>query len=66
MSQIYIMHPQICFLITFGIENPSVGLEVQMLQTCFGIYIVLALFTFLFFWGTLAKVRQYDEENEGE
>jgi hypothetical protein len=36
-----------------------------MLQTCFGIYIVLALFTFLFFWGTLVKVQQYDGENEG-
>jgi hypothetical protein len=36
-----------------------------MLQTCFGIYIVLALFTFLFFWGTIVKTHQYDEENEG-
>jgi len=33
-----------------------------MLQTCFGIYIVLAMFTFLIFWGTLAKARRYDEE----
>jgi hypothetical protein len=36
-----------------------------MLQTCFGIYIVLALFTFLLFWGTIVKAQQFDETNEG-
>jgi hypothetical protein len=36
-----------------------------MLQTCFGIYVVLALFTFLLFWGTMVKIHRYDEENEG-
>ncbi len=33
-----------------------------MLQICFGIYIVLGMFTFLIFWGTLAKARRHDEE----
>jgi len=33
-----------------------------MLQTCFGIYIVLALFTFLFVWGAIVKAKRYDEE----
>ena len=36
-----------------------------MLQTCFGIYIVLALFTFLIIWGTIIKIKRYDGENEG-
>ena len=36
-----------------------------MLQTCFGIYIVLALFTFLFIWGTIVKTKRYDGENKG-
>jgi hypothetical protein len=40
-------------------------MEARMLQTCFGIYIVLALFTFLLFWGTIVKAHPYDEENEG-
>jgi len=33
-----------------------------MLQTCFGIYIVLALLTFLGFWGTLVEAQQSNEE----
>jgi hypothetical protein len=33
-----------------------------MLQTCFGIYIVLALFAFLFVWGAIVKTTSYDEE----
>lgn len=33
-----------------------------MLQTCFGIYIVLALFTFLFVWGAIVKTNRHDEE----
>ena len=33
-----------------------------MLQTCFGIYIVLALFTFLVFWGTFIEAQQRNEE----
>ena len=37
-----------------------------MLQTCFGVYLVLALFTFLIFLGTIVKIHQYDEENEGK
>lgn len=34
-----------------------------MLQICFGIYLVLGMFTFLFFWSILAKTRPSDEEN---
>jgi hypothetical protein len=33
-----------------------------MLHICFGIYIVISMFTFLFFWGILAKARRTDEE----
>jgi len=33
-----------------------------MLQTCFGIYIVLALFTFLVFLGTFIEAQQLNEE----
>ena len=33
-----------------------------MLQICFGIYIVISMFTFLFFWGILAKARRSHEE----
>lgn len=33
-----------------------------MLQICFGIYIVLGMFTFLFFWSVLAKARRSHEE----
>lgn len=34
-----------------------------MLQTCFGIYILIALFTFLIFWGTFLDARHsHDEE----
>jgi len=36
--------------------------EVQMLQTCFGIYIVVGMFTFLFFWSILARTQRSDEE----
>ena len=36
-----------------------------MLHTCFGIYVVFALFTFLLFWGTIVKTHPQDEENEG-
>ena len=39
-------------------------LEVQMLQTCFGIYAVMALFTFLIFWGTLFRVQQNEEDTQ--
>jgi nitrogen fixation-related uncharacterized protein len=35
-----------------------------MLQICFGIYAILALLAFLFFWGTVVKAQQYDEQNE--
>lgn len=34
----------------------------KMLQFCFGIYIVLGMFTFLFFWSILAKARRSNEE----
>jgi hypothetical protein len=33
-----------------------------MLQICFGIYIVISMFAFLFFWGILARTRRSDEE----
>ena len=33
-----------------------------MLQTCFGIYIVIALFTLLIFIGTFIEAQQNDEE----
>ena len=33
-----------------------------MLQICFGIYVVLGMFIFLFFWSILAKARRSDEE----
>jgi len=33
-----------------------------MLQICFGIYVVLGMFTFLFLWSILAKARRSDEE----
>jgi hypothetical protein len=36
-----------------------------MLQTCFGIYAVLAVFTFLIFWGTFVRIYRHDEEHEG-
>lgn len=32
-----------------------------MFQVCFGSYIVLSLFTFLFIWGALAKARRLEE-----
>ena len=35
-----------------------------MLQTCFSVYLVLALFTALIFWGTMVKIHRYDEANE--
>jgi hypothetical protein len=31
-----------------------------MLQTCFGVYLILALFTFLIFWGTFIEAQQRD------
>ena len=37
-----------------------------MLQTCFGIYIVIALLTFLVFWGTLVETQQHNEETKEE
>ena len=33
-----------------------------MLQICFGIDVVLGMFTFLFLWSILAKARRSDEE----
>lgn len=33
-----------------------------MLQACFGIYIVIALFTLLIFIGTFMDAHQHDEE----
>ena len=36
-----------------------------MLQTCFGIYIVLALLTFLFFWDSFVEAGRHDEEKKG-
>lgn len=37
-----------------------------MLQTCFGVYFVLALFTFLIFWGTFMEAQQHDgDQQEG-
>lgn len=33
-----------------------------MLQTCFGVYIVIALLTFLIFWGTFMEAHQRNEE----
>ena len=33
-----------------------------MLQTCFGIYVVLGMFTFLFLWSILAKAQRSDDE----
>lgn len=33
-----------------------------MLQTYFGIYIVIALFTFLIFWGTFMEAHQRNED----
>ena len=33
-----------------------------MLQTCFGIYIIVALFTFLIFWGTFIEAHYRNEE----
>jgi len=33
-----------------------------MLQICFGIYAVLGMFTFLFFWSILAKAQRSEEE----
>lgn len=32
-----------------------------MLQTCLGIYIVIALLTFLIFWGTFIEAQNLDE-----
>lgn len=36
-----------------------------MLQTCFGIYIVIALFTFLIFVGTFIDAQRSDEDVKG-
>ena len=33
-----------------------------MLQTCFGIYIVISLFTFLIFMGVFIDAQQRDED----
>ena len=33
-----------------------------MLQTCFGIYVVIALFTFLIFLGTFLDAQRPDED----
>jgi hypothetical protein len=33
-----------------------------MLQTCFGIYVVIALFTFLIFLGTFIDAQHSDED----
>jgi len=35
-----------------------------MLQTCFGVYLVLALFTFLIFWGTFMDAQQHDGDRQ--
>ena len=35
-----------------------------MLQTCFGVYLVLALFTFLIFWGTFMEAQHHDGEGQ--
>ncbi len=35
-----------------------------MLQTCFGVYLVLALFTFLIFWGTLIDAQYHDGDRQ--
>ena len=35
-----------------------------MLQTCFGIYIVIALFTFLIFLGTFIDAQRSDEDGK--
>jgi hypothetical protein len=34
-----------------------------MLQICFGIYIVIGMFTFLFFWGILLKLSVLMKRN---
>ena len=31
-----------------------------MLQTCFGVYLILALFTFLIFWSSFIEAQQLD------
>ena len=31
-----------------------------MLQTCLGVYLVLALFTFLIFWSSFIDAQQHD------
>lgn len=35
-----------------------------MLQTCFGIYAVLSLFTFLIFWGTFFDFQKPDKDKQ--
>ena len=35
-----------------------------MLQTCFGVYLVLALFTFLVFCGTFIEAQQNDGDGQ--
>ena len=35
-----------------------------MLQTCFGVYLVLALFTFLIFLGTFIDAQQHDGDRQ--
>lgn len=35
-----------------------------MLQTCFGIYVVIALFTFLIFLGTFIDAQHSDEDRK--
>ena len=37
-----------------------------MLQTCFGIYVVIALFTFLIFLGTFLDAQHHNEEEMKE
>ena len=35
-----------------------------MLQTCFSVYLVLALFTFLIFLGTFIDAQQHDGDRQ--
>jgi uncharacterized protein YneF (UPF0154 family) len=44
------------------LEWNTKGLEVQMLQTCLGIYMVVALLAFLIFLGTFIEAQNLDEE----
>lgn len=38
----------------------------QMLQTCFGIYVLIALFTFLIFWGNFIDAQHHNDEEMNE